>query len=238
MMLVSALALSSAALAAGDGFTKHFPLATCQFTSTGGNAYFPLKPGRQTYFSNAACVAAGDCDVLDEVWATTKFEVKHIALPIGNGTRDVVARVVEEFETENGVLTEISRNYFAVCQPTRDVYYFGEDVDVYENGKVVGHDGAWLTGRNGALPGIALPEDTFMVGQRYYQEVAPGVALDRAEHKRSAFAVKVPAGRFDYCASVEETTPLEPDDISNKVYCRDIGMVKDDDLELISVSGD
>jgi hypothetical protein len=37
---------------------------------------------------------------------------------------------------------------------------------------------------------------------------------------------------------VEETTPLEPDDVSKKVYCRDVGLVKDDDLELTAIYGD
>jgi hypothetical protein len=114
----------------------------------------------------------------------------------------------------------------------------GEDVDIYANGKVVSHEGAWLSGRQGALPGIVMPEDAFIVGSRYYQEVAPGVALDRAEHKRSGFAVQVPAGRFDNCVSVEETTPLQPDDVSQKVYCRGVGLVKDDDLELTALYGD
>jgi hypothetical protein len=235
LMLVCALAFSSAALAQDDGFTKIFPLASCIFTSVGGNSYFSLLPGRQTYFSNAACVAAGKCESLDEVWITSEREIKRIALPIGNRTRPVFARVVQERETEDGELTEISRNYFASCWPSRDVYYMGEDVDIYKNGKVVDHEGAWLTGRHGAMPGIVMPEDGFIAGSRYYQEVAPDVALDRAEHKRSGFSVQVPAGRFDNCVEVEETTPLEPDDISTKVYCRGVGLVKDDDLELTAI---
>jgi hypothetical protein len=236
--MVAVLAFAGAAVAQADNFTKNFPLASCHFTSMGGNAYFSLQPGRQMYFSNAACVAAHKCDALDEVWITTRHEVKRIALPVGNDMRDVLARVVEERETEDGVLTEISRNYFADCWTSRDVYYMGEDVDIYANGKVVSHEGAWLSGRQGALPGIVMPEDAFIVGSRYYQEVAPGVALDRAEHKRSGFAVQVPAGRFDNCVSVEETTPLQPDDVSQKVYCRGVGLVKDDDLELTALYGD
>ena len=93
-------------------------------------------------------------------------------------------------------LEEVSRNYFASCWPSRDVYYFGEDVDIYKNGKVVSHESAWLAGQHGALPGIAMPEDGFIPGSRYYQEIAPGVALDRAEHKRVGFSTQVPAGTF------------------------------------------
>jgi hypothetical protein len=235
LMLCCALAASGTALAQDDGLAKKFPLASCLFTSVGGNAYFSLQPGRQLYYSNSACVAAGKCDQLDELWVTTEHDVKRIPLRIGDGPRTVGARVVEERESLDGKLDEVSRNYFASCWPSRDVYYFGEDVDIYKNGKVVSHEGAWLAGRQGALPGIAMPEDGFIPGSRYYQEVAPGVALDRAEHQRAGFSMQVPAGTFHDCLAVEETTLLEPDDIGHKVYCRGVGLVKDDDLELTAV---
>jgi len=238
LILVSALVFTAAAATAqDDGFTKKFPLASCQFISVGGNPYFKLIPGRQMYYSNAACVAKGKCDQLDENWITTEHDIRRIALPVGNDTRIVNARVVEERETLDGELSEISRNYFANCWPSRDVYYFGEDVDIYKNGKIVSHESSWLTGRHGAMPGIVMPEDGFINGSRYYQEMAPDLALDRSEHKRVGFSMQVPAGKFDNCIEVEETTPLEPDDIGHKVYCRGVGLVKDDDLELTAIFG-
>jgi hypothetical protein len=144
---------------------------------------------------------------------------------------------MEERESENGELVEVSRNFVADCWPSHDVYYFGEEVDIYENGKIVDHEGAWLAGKHGALPGILMPEDGFMLGSRYFQERAPGVAMDRAEHVRAGFSMQVPAGKFDNCVEVEETTPLEPDDVSTKVYCRGVGLVRDDDLELTAIYG-
>ena len=44
---------------------------------------------------------------------------------------EVRTRVVEEVETADGELTEISRNFYAICGQTNDVYYFGEKVDIY-----------------------------------------------------------------------------------------------------------
>ena len=61
-----------------------------------------------------------------------------------------------------------------------DVFYFGEDVDIFENG-TISHDGAWLAGVDDALPGLLMP-GTFLLGARYFQEVASGVALDRSEN--------------------------------------------------------
>jgi hypothetical protein len=119
-----------------------------------------------------------------------------------------------------------------------DVYYFGEEVDIYEDGEIVGHEGAWLAGRNGARPGIIMPDSGFILGQRYFQEMAPGVALDRAEHVETGLEITVPAGTFDDCIEVTETTPLDPNEESTKVYCRDVGLVIDEDLELTAIFGD
>lgn len=87
--------------------------------------------------------------------------------------------MVEENESESGKTIEISRNFFAFRRKTGVVYYFGEEVDIYKNVNIVKHEGAWLAeGKNKAglaMPGLAL------LGARYYQELAPGIAMDRAE---------------------------------------------------------
>ena len=171
-----------AAPTAEPDFTENFPLKSCQFTSQEGNKYFPLVPGRKLYYNNSRCVSEGECEELEELWITTKFQTRRITLGSGVHRREVVTRVLEERETEDGELKEISRNFFALCEPARDLYYFGEEVDIYEDGKIVSHDGAWIAGRHGALPGIIMPDSAFLLGTRYFQEQAPGVALDRAEH--------------------------------------------------------
>lgn len=62
----------------------------------------------------------------------------------------VRTRVVEERESKKGALIEISRNHVAIDSASGDLYYFGEDVDIYKRGKVVGHEGAWLSGDRAA----------------------------------------------------------------------------------------
>ena len=47
----------------------------------------------------------------------------------------ILTRVVEEREWKNEELIEVSRNYFSICDETKDVYYFGEEVDMYQGGK-------------------------------------------------------------------------------------------------------
>ncbi len=224
-----------AALAAEPAFTEHFPLKSCQFTAREGNKYFPLVPGRQLYYNNSRCVSEGDCEELEELWITTEFQTRRITLGSGAQRRHLTTRVVEERETEDGELKEISRNFVALCAPSRDLYYFGEEVDIYEDGEIVSHDGAWIAGRHGALPGIIMPDSAFLLGTRYFQELAPGVALDRAEHVGTGLEIDVPAGTFRGCIETRETSPLEPGAESTKFYCPGVGMVIDNELELAAI---
>ena len=144
----------------------------------------------------------------------------------------VTTRVVEERESQNGSLVEISRNFFARCQETNDIMYFGEDVQIFENGGI-STAGSWLAGTDGALPGLIMP-GTFLLGSRYFQEQAPDVALDRSEHVAMGVTVTVPAGTFEDCVEVLETTPLEPKAKSPKTYCPGIGLVDDNEVQLVS----
>jgi hypothetical protein len=218
-----------------EEFTTEFPVEDCRFRTQGANPYFRLKPGRQLYLNNQQCVATQECDELEELWITVTHERRRVRLDDDGEKRWVTTRVVEEVETADGELVEISRNFFAECAGTQDVYYFGEDVDIYEDGEVVSHDGAWLAGKNGAGPGIIMPGGAFLLGARYFQEMAPGVALDRAEHVADDLEVEVPAGSFDDCVQIEETTALEPGSVSEKTYCLGVGLMNDGDLELVEV---
>jgi hypothetical protein len=233
LVLASLALLPFAAVA--DKFTDDFPLEKCHFVPYGGSDYFSLNPGRKTYFNNRECVAAGDCDEREELTITVTNDLKKILFNIDGERRVVWARVIVENEKADGELVEISRNYFATCLPARDVYYFGEDVDIYEDGKVVSHDGAWLAGRFGAEPGIIMPDSGFLLGQRYYQELARGVALDRAEHVATDLDIDLQAGNFEDCIKTVETTPLEPGAQSIKFYCPGAGLVVDGDLKAIAV---
>jgi hypothetical protein len=210
-------------------FTTDFRLEDCNgFKARGVNPFFILKPDYQLVLEG------------EEEGATIRVEITVL-----NKTRtievpelgEVRTRIVEEVETADGELVEISRNFFAICRRTNDVVYFGEEVDIYEEGQIVSHEGAWLAGQpdeNGlAEPGLIMP-GTFLLGSRYYQEIAEGIAQDRAEHTAMGLEVTVPAGTFTDCVEVTETTPLEPGSESVKVYCPKVGLVTDDPVELIS----
>ena len=233
-LALAALAPMAVATAAGDGFTRQFPLSACDFKPSGGNPYFMLRPGRQLYLSNVRCVGDGDCDELEEVWITVLPETRLVRFNYGGREHAVRTRVVQEFETADGEVEEISYNFFANCAPMNDVYYFGEEVF---DGEGNPEDDAWIAGRDGARPGIIMPDRAFLLGSRYYQEIARN-ARDRGEHTSMGFEVEVPAGVYRNCVEVTETTPLEPDEESIKVYCPHVGLVIDDELELMAVFDD
>ena len=126
----------------------------------------------------------------------------------------------------------MSRNFFVRDPKTGDVYYFGEDVDIYKEGKIVSHDSAWRSGVDGARFGLMIPGEPKM-GLGYYQEIAPRVAMDRVRVIGTGVTIKTPAGTFKNCLKLEESTPLEPGVKDYKVYAPGIGIVRDGDLLLV-----
>ena len=200
-------------------FTTQFFTDDCTFATTGRNPYWiPLVPGYELVFQGEE-----DGEMIDLV-----VTVLDETLVIDG----VETRVVQEYETADDEVVEISRNYFAFCTETASIFYFGEDVDIYEDGEVVSHDGAWRAGVDGAVPGIVMP-GTVLLGSRYYQETAPGVALDRAEHISMDYTAETEAGTFEDCLEVWETTPLVPGELSLKIYAPGIGLVIDNVVELV-----
>lgn len=200
-------------------FTTEFFTEDCTFATTGRNPFWiPLVVGYQALLEGEEDgeEIAVEITVLDETMMVDGVET----------------RIVQEYETVDGELAEISRNYFAFCAETGSIYYFGEDVDIYEDGEIVSHDGAWLSGVDGAEAGIIMP-GTVLLGSRYYQEIAPGIAEDRAEHVAMDATAETEAGTFEDCLEVWETTPLDPGELSIKLYAPGIGLVIDDVTELV-----
>jgi len=221
--LIVAVCAAVAGQAAGQKpsaeWQTSFPVSPGDLATVGENPYQVLKPGYQLTLEGreSGKLVRLVVSVLDETKVVGGIE----------------ARVVEERETEDGVLVEGSRNYMAIHKTTRDVFYLGEDVDVYKGGKVASHDGAWLHGTGGAKLGLLLPGAP-AVGQRYYQEVAPGLAMDRAEVVSVSERVTTPAGTFERCLKTEETTPLERGAREFKLYAPGVGLIRDGPLDLVS----
>ena len=198
-------------------YTTSLRAEDCTFSSTGRNPFFILEPNYQLV------LAGGDASEAAEVTITVLNETRQV-----NGTE---TRVVEERESIGGELVEISRNFFAICEETNSVFYFGEEVDDYESGNIISHEGAWLAGEDANRAGVIMP-GTILLGARYYQEIAPNVALDRAEIIDIGEIIQTPSGDFTYTLITRETTPLEPDVAELKYYAVGIGLIQEEDLML------
>jgi hypothetical protein len=207
-----------AAESADNNWTDTFPIE--EFSSAGVNPFFILKPG---YFL-----------ILEGTDNGKKIQLRITVLDETKTVDGVETRVVEERERNvtDDKLIEVSRNYFAIGKRTNTVYYFGEDVDMYKNNQVTSHEGSWLSGIKGAKYGVLMP-GIALAGSRYYQEIAPGVAMDRAENVSLTERVETPAGSFKNCLKVRESTPLESTAKDFKIYSDGIGLVQENDLKLI-----
>src|SRR6185295_3952448 len=189
-----------------------FNVSRTDLSHVGTNPYFPIQPGT----------------VLKLAHGKDRLTVS--ILPDTKTVDGVTTGVLEEREEKDGQLIEVSRNFFATDRNTGDVYYFGEDVDNYKDGKIVNHESAWRAGKKGARFGLMVPGKP-KLGDKFYQEIAPKVALDRVEVVSVDETVQTPAGTFLRCVHLRETTPLEAD-VSHKYYAPGVGMIKDDEFEL------
>lgn len=191
-----------------SSWQDEFGISKRTLVPTGRNRYFVLEPGFQIVLEGGN---------------------ERVAITVLDETREVdgvITRVVEEREWKNGELIEVSRNFLAICEETGDVFYFGEDVDMIQDGQVTSHSGAWLAGENDARAGLIMPGKP-EVGIKYYQEIAPGVAMDRAEVVSLVDSLETPAGSFTKCLRTKEGTALNLVEMEFKTYAPGIGIIQD-----------
>jgi hypothetical protein len=229
-----ALFVATATGSAQSGATELDP-ALCTpdrntFSLAIDNTYFPLPVGQRWVYQGRE---QGQTIGL-------RITVLNATETFYSGRRAVTARDVEELEWEDAdadgrvdsdeTLIEVSRNYFAQTQDGT-VCCFGEAVDIYEGGVVVSHEGSWRADAPGNAPGIFMPASP-EVGMTYQQEIAPGVAEDRATVVQSGKTLKVPAGTFTDTIVVRDFNPLDGSK-GTKVYAPDVGLIRDGPLDLI-----
>ena len=134
---------------------------------------------------------------VSDITKTVSFDIGGVITDVATGNRGK--------ETINGALVEVSQNYFAICNKTNTVFYFGEQ-DIYEDGQIIDHAGSWEAGFDGAMPGIVMP-GVMLLGGKYFQEVAPNVAMDGPEIISMSEEVTTPAGTFKNCLETKNPRP-------------------------------
>lgn len=170
-------------------------------------------------------------------------ESVRIDVVVEKGTREVngvAATVVRDTETAGGDVAEDTRDWYAQ-DAEGNVWYLGEDTCEYEGGECVSRAGSWEWGVDGALPGIVMPAEPATGGKPYYQEHYEGHAEDYGEVVATGVAVSVPAGSFDGCVKIHESSTIETDMSEDKYYCPGVGQVLteegDEKEELTAYSG-
>lgn len=135
----------------------------------------------------------------------------------------VETMIVEDREFVNGQLEEVTLDYFAQ-DDEGTVYYFGEDVDEYKNGQVVGHGGAWLYGVHTKQLGVLMPAHP-KIGDKFQAENAPKITREDDQVVSLSETVTVPAGTYAHCLKIREK--LSDGGTEYKYYAPGVGVVKE-----------
>lgn len=171
-------------------------------------------------------------DILEGAEGESKVRIERTARPeihktFKIGKQTVPALAVEDREIENGELTEIAMDYFAQADDGT-VLYLGEDVDEYKKGKIVGHSGSWLLGKNAKYPGVLFPGDP-KLGDTFRSEDVSRAIREDDEVVSLSETVITPAGTFRNCIKVKER--LADGTTEYKYYARGIGVVRESPAE-------
>jgi len=186
-------------------------LNPADFTTTIDNPYWPMKPGYTWTYRETDTTGARE-RVVVKVTNKTKR--------IANG---VTARVIRDTVSENGVPVEITDDWYAQDK-LGNIWYLGEYVTNYKNGKVVDHSGSFEAGVDGAQAGVAMPANP-TPGLSYRQEYLKGEAEDRAAViSVREEQVEVPFGFFRRdVLMTRDLVPTEPRVQELKFYARGVG---------------
>jgi len=231
LLVMVALVIAAVAI----GLTREKPvdyspiINSSDFVSMVNNEFFPLTPG--TSYAYEGISAEGNernvVNVTDE---------KKIIL-------GVTCTVVKDTVWVNEELAELTFDWYAQDKEG-NVWYFGEDSKEYSGGVVVGTEGSWEAGVDGAKPGIVMKGNP-VVGETYRQEYLRGVAEDMAEVVATNVSVSIVYGSLSGCLQTKDWTPLEKGVAENKYFAPGIGVVLEqmveggtDRMELVAIAVD
>lgn len=195
-------------------------------TALGGGAYQPaIDPTRfVTVINNPWMSLPPGTTIVYEGPTPDGFE--HEEFFITNRTRKIFGVDCVEVRDRSwidGELEEDTLDWFAQ-DVDGNVWYFGEDSKQLSAGLIVGVEGSWMSGIDGARPGIVMAANPQVAGP-YRQEYLPGTAEDIAQNVSLDETVVIGNHTFSHCLKTQETTPMEPDALEYKYYCSGVGLV-------------
>jgi hypothetical protein len=139
------------------------------------------------------------------------------------GGQKVEALAVEDREFLNGELEEVAMDFF-VQADDGTVLYLGETVDEYKKGRIVGHSGAWMFGKDTKVPGVFMPGNP-RVGDKFRSEDVSSSIREEDEVLSLAENAKTPAGAYENCLKLKEK--LADGKTEYKFFAKGIGVVRE-----------
>jgi hypothetical protein len=182
------------------------------------NPYFPLTPG--TVYTYRGEVEEDDEIVVETSRVFVTFDTRTIA--------GVESRVVRDTEFVNGRRDEDTFDWYAQ-DLAGNVWYMGELSTSFEYDDMgdlidTSTEGSWEAGVDDAQPGYIMLAEPF-VGAYYFNEFAPGEAVDQALVISLDETVSIDLGTFTDVLQVYETDPLDPEDREFNFYAPGIGQI-------------
>jgi hypothetical protein len=200
------LALAAAALLPACHATTT-PIADGErFSPEITNAYLPLSLVRYAELQG------------DEGW---------IVLAVAERTRTVggvECLVLVEQEYAGGELTELSSSYLAQ-DDGGNVWSFGEAIEEFQAGQVVGHGGSWLVGLDATEPSLMMPAAP-RLGQRFGPGGLTAGAGPFDEVDALDVELTVPAGRFQGVLVVKTGAGASTE---RRYYAPGVGLISQDE---------
>jgi hypothetical protein len=161
---------------------------------------------------------------------TEGFE--HVEFAVTHATRVILGvTCIEVHDTRKigGIVTEDTRDWFAQDKDG-NVWYFGENTTLVDNGLPIDLSGTWTAGSALAQPGIIMKAHPALK-DFYRQEFFVGEAEDLAEVISLSASESTPYTSCNNdCLETEESSPLKPGDVEHKFYKIGVGNILTIDL--------
>lgn len=177
------------------------------------NRYLPLTAHKRCVFRGEGKDGVPERSVFTRLDTTRRFLV---------AGRPVDAAVFQDKDFEGGKHVETAIDYFAQADDGT-VYYLGEVVRNYKDGKVVDTEGTWLLGRDTDVPGVAMPAHP-RVGDRWHFEDVPGITTESDRVEETDLRVQAGARLFTGVVRVAEFTQPQGE-LEYKLYAAGTGIV-------------
>jgi hypothetical protein len=115
--------------------------------------------------------------------------------------REVATRIHQYVAYSGGRILEVALDWYAQADDG-SVWYFGEDVDNYEDGVVADTHGTWVAGKDGP-PGMIMPAQP-SPGQVYRPENIPELVFEQVTVKAAGQRVPGPRGTVEGALVIRE----------------------------------